>query len=72
MSKLNANNVKTVALHTIIVFLSTFSAVLSAAKLGSNVHAWPAVITAAAASGVTSVTTYLSGILSLEPKTPKA
>jgi len=69
IKNLNVNNAKTVALHCIVVFLATFASVLSAAKLGANVHTWTAVITASVTAGVTSVTTYLAGVLNLEPKT---
>ena len=58
-------NVKTVALHVIILFVTTFAGVLTSAKLGTSISTWGSVAVSAATAGVASVTAYLSGVLNI-------
>jgi putative effector of murein hydrolase LrgA (UPF0299 family) len=58
-------NLKTVVLHVLILFVTAFAGVLTTAKLGSSISTWAAVAVAGATAGVSSVTAYLSGVLNM-------
>lgn len=62
-------NVKTVVLHVLVTFVSAFASVLTAAKLGTDLSTWGAVLTSAATAGFGSVVAYLSGVLNIATPT---
>lgn len=62
-------NIKTVSLHVLVTFVSAFASVLTAAKLGTDLSTWGAVLTSAATAGFGSVVAYLSGVLNIATPT---